>query len=193
MWPQTKLALGTLSRLTAAGGAAWLGAHFTGSADLAALGAAVGNVAMAYLTNRSNMVEEAAAMELRGSKNHHLQIALAGAFRLALENLQALHPDHQALFEKWQFVLEKALDEPTRFLPVAIPAEFDPLLAGTNPYAAGDSHAAAFAEAELLLRFWSGYREGEYLRAAERAGAEPDPELLAPLLEALSGDADAVT
>jgi len=32
-----------------------------------------------------------------------------------------------------------------------------------------------------------------YLRAAERAGAEPDPELLAPLLEALSGDADAVT
>jgi len=193
MWPQTKLPLGTLSRLTAAGGAAWLAAHFTGSADLAALGAAVGNVAMAYLTNRSNMVEEAAAMELRGSKNHHLQIALAGAFRLALENLQALHPDHQALFEKWQFVLEKALDEPTRFLPVAIPAEFDPLLAGTNPYAAGDSHAAAFAEAELLLRFWSGYREGEYLRAAERAGAEPDPELLAPLLETLSGDADAAT
>jgi len=165
MGPQTKATLGTLGRLTAAGGAAWLSAHFTGDANL---GVALGSVFASYLTNRANLVEQASAEELRGSRNHHLQIALAGAFRLALDNIQPRHPEHRAIFEAWQSILEHALDGPATLLPIVIPAQFDPLLDAANPYLDTIQQGDAFTEAEQLLRFWLAYHQ-----AFEETGAWP--------------------
>jgi hypothetical protein len=162
MSSEKTLSLGALARLAGAGGAAWLGAHFTGNSNL---GVALGTLAAGYLTNRANLIESEAQQKILGSRDHHLQLALAGAFRIALDQLQPRHPDHKHLFDSWQALLDAALDQPAALLPVVIPARYDPLLDAANPHI---DRSGALAEAESLLSFWRGYQ-----RAFERTGTYP--------------------
>jgi tetratricopeptide (TPR) repeat protein len=174
-----KFPLGALWRLGAAGVAVGAGAL---SGD-AALTAALATVATSYFVNRATDVEGKFEDDARASKNHHLQLALAGALRTTLDELQPLHPGHKPLFDAWEALLEAALDDPLTLLPAIIPAEFDPLLDAANPFTDQD---AAFQEAESLLRFWLAYQ-----RAFDRTGNYPAvppstlPELPADLRQSL--------
>ncbi len=90
-----KLPIGALGRLAAAGAAAYAGVQLTGDANFAA---ALATVASGYFVNRSTAVEEQFTATQLASKNHHLQLALAGSFRIALDNLQPRYPGFEALF-----------------------------------------------------------------------------------------------
>ncbi|MDQ6706577.1 MAG: ATP-binding protein [Acidobacteriota bacterium] len=148
-----KLPIGALGRLAAAGAAAYAGVQLTGDANFAA---ALATVASGYFVNRSTAVEEQFTATQLASKNHHLQLALAGSFRIALDNLQPRYPGFEALFESWQAILNAALDKSATLLPIIIPAEFGPLLEAANPYV---DQPAAFEEAEFLLRFRLTYQQ----------------------------------
>jgi len=147
------------------------------------LGAALAAVASGYLINRANAVEETSLEGIRAGHNHHLQLALAGALRTTLDELQPLHPSHKSLFDLWQAILEAALDQPTTLLEVIIPAEFTPLLDAASPHA--DRQAAA-EEIESLLRFWLAYQEA-YVRTKSYPSVPPSatPELPADLRQSL--------
>ncbi len=157
----SKLPLGAIGRLAAAGAAAYTGAHLGNTEIVAALA----TVATGYLTNRANTVGDQFEEQIRASKNHHLQLALAGSFRIALDNLELRHPAFKPLFDSWQAILEAALDPSTNLLAAVIPAEFDSLVDVANPYA---NQTAAIEEAESLLRFWLAYQ-----RAFERTKSYP--------------------
>jgi hypothetical protein len=169
-----KVSFGALGRLVTAGAAAFTGAAASGEPVTAAL-AAFGTVAAAYLTNRANAKESELEAEVLASKNHHLQLVLAGAFRQALAELAPLHPTHEDLFNTWQALLDAALDRPTTLLPIVIPTEFDPLLDAANPHI---DQPSAFEEAESLLLLWLAYQ-----RAFERTGSYPvvPPSPVSPL------------
>jgi len=178
-----KVSFGTLGRLVAAGAATYAGARL----GHPALGVALATVATSYFVNRANAVEGQFEEDSRASKNHHLQLALAGAFRITLKQLEKqlepLHPEHKPLFDAWEALLDAALDQPLTLLPAIVPAEFDPLLDAANPFT---DQNGAFEEAESLLRFWLAYR-----RAFDRTGSYPAvppstlPDLPADLRESL--------
>ena len=178
------LSVGALGRLTAAGVASYVGAMLTGDANAGtALGVALASVASSYLTNRANAIEEQSCQQIRASQNHHLQLALAGAFRIALDQLRPLHPTHGPIFDSWQAILDEALKKPTTLLPVIIPAQFEPLLDAANPHI---SPAGPFEEAELLLRFWLAYQRAfDRLNAYPSVPPSPVPELPADLSQSL--------
>jgi hypothetical protein len=79
-----KVSFGTLGRLVAAGAATYAGARL----GHPALGVALATVATSYFVNRANAVEGQFEEDSRASKNHHLQLALAGAFRITLKQLE---------------------------------------------------------------------------------------------------------
>jgi hypothetical protein len=178
-----RLSFGALGRLAAAGAAAYAGGAVSGDPNFGGALAALTVVAAAYLTNRANAVENEFEQQIVASKNHHLQLALAGAFRNALDELAPLHPAHAALFEAWQAILDAALDRATSLLPILIPAEFDPLLDAANPYT---EQTAAFEEAESLLRFWLAYQQAfEGTKSYPAVPPSALPELPADLRESL--------
>ena len=156
-----RFSLGALGRLVAAGAAAYAGAQ---SGD-PALAVALATVAFNYLVNRASAVEGKFEEDIPASNSHHLQLALAGALRIALKELQPLHPAHKPLFEAWEALLDAALEQPVTLLPAIIPAEFDPLLDAANPFT---DQIATFKDAEPLLRFWLAYQ-----RAFERTKSYP--------------------
>jgi tetratricopeptide (TPR) repeat protein len=150
---EVRPSFGTLGRLAAAAAAAYAGAHVSGDPTL---GVALASVVSGYLTDRASTVEDKFQEQIRAGKNHHLQLALAGAFRCALEELQLLQPAYKSFFDSWQAILDDALDQPTTLLAAIIPTEFDPLLDAANPFA---DRSAAFDEAVSLLRFWLAYQQ----------------------------------
>ena len=181
---EPKLSFSTLGHLTAAAVASYVGTKLTGDPHLGtALGAALFTVYSSYLTNRANAIEERSEKEIRASKNHHLQLALAGAFRIALDELRPLHAAHDSSFASWQAILNAALDQPTTLLAVIIPARFDPLLDGANPHT---DQARAFEEAESLLRFWLAYQQYfERRNSYPSVPPSPSPELPGDLRQSL--------
>ena len=146
-----KIPLGALARITGAAAAAYVG-NATGDPNLAA---ALATAAGGYLANRTIALEEKHQQDLVASDNHHLQLVIAGAFRIALEELQANHAAHKAFFDSWQTLLDTALDHSTTLLAAIIPANFDPLLNAANPYV--DPSVVA-EEIQSLLRFWLAYQ-----------------------------------
>jgi hypothetical protein len=86
--PGPRLSFGTVGRLAAAG-AGFAAAHLTGDATV---GYALANMAAGFLVNRATAVEDQFQEQIRASKNHHLQLALAGAFRIAFARSPAGHP-----------------------------------------------------------------------------------------------------
>src|ERR1039458_7008552 len=121
---EVRPSFGTLGRLAAAAAAAYAGTHVSGDPTL---GVALASVVSGYLTDRASTVEDKFQEQIRAGKNHHLQLALAGAFRCALEELQRLQPAYKSFFDSWQAILDDALDQPTTLLAAIIPTEFDPL------------------------------------------------------------------
>src|ERR1017187_2068265 len=129
---EVRPSFGTLGRLAAAAAAGYAGAHVGGDP---ALGVALASAVSGYLTNRASAVEERFQEQIRAGKNHHLQLALAGAFRRALEELQILQPAYKSFFDSRQAILDAALGPPPPPLPAIIPTEFAPLLDAANPFA----------------------------------------------------------
>src|ERR1039458_1091096 len=162
---EVRPSFGTLGRLAAAAAAAYAGAHVSGDPTL---GVALASVVSGYLTDRASTVEDKFLEQIRAGKNHHLQLALAGAFRCALEELQLLQPAYKSFFDSWQAIFDEALDQPTTLLAAIIPTEFDPLLDAANPFA---DRSAAFDEAVSLLRFWLAHQQ-----AFERTKSYPRSE-----------------
>lgn len=159
-----KLPFGALVRFAGAGAAAFTAAQLTGDSNPAvALGVGLATVATSYFVNRTTATEEQFSSNIRASKNHHLQLALAGSFRIALDNIQRNHPGFETFFHSWQAILEAALDNPDALLAAIVPAEFDPFLDAANPHL---DQTCAYEEAELLLRFWLTYQQ-----ASERTGS----------------------
>jgi tetratricopeptide (TPR) repeat protein len=181
-----KLSFGALSRLAAACAAAYARGAVADDPNFGGALAAFTTVAAGYLTSRASAVENEFKQQILASKNNHLQLALAGAFRNTLEELAPRHSTHKTLFDAWDAILDAALDRATTLLPIVIPAEFDPPLDAANPYA---EQTSAFEEAENLLRFWLAYQQ-----AFERTGSYPavppstGPELPTDLQESLQNE-----
>jgi hypothetical protein len=71
-----------------------------------AVAAGAANAALAYLVNRTNILESEAQEQVRGSQNHHLQIVLAKAFDIALsETAPYALADDRWCFEAWHALL----------------------------------------------------------------------------------------
>jgi tetratricopeptide (TPR) repeat protein len=164
--PRIRAFLGHVGALTTA----TIGAKLSSSmppADLPGalvpIGVGLATVFAAYLGSRAISSEDAHSGQLRASKNHHLQIALAGAFRNTLSDLR--DDQHCDLFDSWDNLLDAALDSPETILPAVITADFDSLLDAANPH---EDRAAAFTEVCDLLRGWLAYQ-----KAFEAAGAYP--------------------
>ncbi|MEZ5356570.1 MAG: hypothetical protein R2762_28375 [Bryobacteraceae bacterium] len=176
------LSLKALARLGAAGAAA-VAAAAVASPELAPAATAFASVAGSYLTNRANSIEDADEERIQASKNHHLQIAIAGALRLALDELARAHPNHKDAFAAWDTLIEAALDDPVHLLPGVIPIDFDPLLDAANPHA---DRTAATGEIEPLLRYWLALE-----KTRQQTGSYPStpptslPALPADLTDAL--------
>ena len=170
---------GALTRLGIAGFASFAAADYAKDPATAVV-TALATVAAGYLTNRVNAVEDEALEAARLSKNHHLQIALAGAFRNALHELNT--QDHQEIFAAWDKLLDAALDDPTHRLGVVIPVDFDPLLDATNPHL---DRAAAFEEIKNLLEFWLAYQRAYHQHGAYPLNPPRETPLPADLLQTL--------
>jgi len=93
---------GALGHLAAAAVGGYATAHVIGDPTL---GVALASVVSGYLTNRASTVEDKFQEQIRAGKNHHLQLALAGSFRCALEDLQPLQPAYKSFFDSWQAIL----------------------------------------------------------------------------------------
>src|SRR5262245_28397370 len=78
MTQEKKLSFGSLWRI------AFALAPAIAMQDPSMIGAVLGS----YLINRGTDVEGDFEEQVRASKNHHLQLALAGAFRIALDELR---------------------------------------------------------------------------------------------------------
>ena len=153
-------------------------AAVTGSPEIiaAALFAAALEVAHGVLTNLGSSMIEADREAVRSSRNHHLQIVIAGAMRAALADLAPAHTDHAGLFKRWEQRLLQALQKPANALPFVIPGDFTGLLDAANP-----NLAQAFIEAEDLLR---SLLVPDYILVS----SAPLPPLPADLRQALASD-----
>ncbi len=146
------MSLGALTRYGFAGLASYAAADYVQD-PLGAVVTALSSVASSYLVNRVNAVEDSQLDDFRASRNHHLQIALAGSFRTALNDIHA--SKHQAIFAAWDQLLEEALANPMHLLGAVIPADFDALIDGTNRHI---DATAPFEEAQHLLGKWLAYQ-----------------------------------
>ena len=150
----------------------------TGSPEIIAAAAIVAalEVTNGVLTNLGSSMIEADRETVRSSRNHHLQIVIAGAMRAALADLAPSNADHPhaGLFKKWEQRLHQALQDPVHILPFVIPGDFTGLLDAANP-----NLDQAFIEAEDLLRWLlvPGYK---------LVSSSPLPHLPADLRQALA-------
>src|SRR4051812_38327988 len=124
MTPKVRLSVTALGKLVAAGGAAWATRHIPNLS----IEAAFAPGASTYLVNRANLAEESFGEELRRSPTCQLQLVLAGAFRIALDSIRNRNADYDSYFEKWDALLDAALDRATTLLPIVVPMDFDALL-----------------------------------------------------------------
>ena len=103
---------GALTRLGIAGFASFAAADYAKDPATAVV-TALATVAAGYLTNRVNAVEDEALEAARLSKNHHLQIALAGAFRNSLQEIKYPLPDGRG--SSYQLVAPRMLNSAVHF------------------------------------------------------------------------------
>ena len=150
-----RLSIGALGRLAAAGAAAFASTKL-GGPDSNGLAVALSAVAVGYLTNRANVVEYDDLAEQTASQECHLQLALAGALRITLVDLEECFSDHATLFTSWLALLDAGLNDPSGLLSIVIPSNSDEILDASNPNV---DQAKAYEELESLLVFWSAYQK----------------------------------
>ena len=148
MQPGERFPLGVLTRLAGAGFAAFTASQLGVEHAIAA---AVATAASSYFVNRATSREETFEGSAPVSSSRQLRLVLAGAFRIALENLRAKHAKYGAFFESWLSLLDAALENPDTVLDAVIPGDYAGLIGASNPHL---DDAAGGAAVNAFYEFW---------------------------------------
>lgn len=135
------------TRLTPAAMAAVGAGVMTTPGDLeGAVAAGLLTVASGYLAGRGAQLEGESERRIRESKNHHLQLVIVAAVRLALQEMAPQRPLHEDTFARWDALWGKLLDGDLELMAAVVPADFQTLTDAANPYLQMEEGASAMVD-----------------------------------------------